>query len=668
MMNHKNVTFSLSEKFVDEYKKKTPKWGPLGYFTYKRTYARRLGDDSDKTEEWWQTVKRVIEGTFLIQKNHCKNLKLPWNERKSQRSAQEMFQRIFDFKFLPPGRGLDNMGTPYILERSGAPLNNCGFVSTEQIDTDFSAPFCWIMDMAMLGVGPGFDTKGRHKEVILKSPRLTSDVHFIEDSREGWVLALKRVLDSFVLRDTLPKEWDFSLIRPKGAIIRTFGGVAPGPEPLKQLIEVLIKELDAYVSSNSPVDSTLITDIMNHIGAAVVAGGRRRVAEIAFSEIDDSLFLNLKNYKEYADIIGDRPRWASNNSVMAEVGSNYDSISKLIAQNGEPGVIWLHNMQAYSRLCDAPDWKDSRVMGCNPCGEQSLESFELCNLVETFPVKHTSLEDYLKTLKYAFLYAKTVTLLNTHDERTNQVMMRNRRIGLSQSGIVENFAKIGIREHLNWSEKGYNYVKELDSIYSEWLCIPTSRKITSVKPSGTVSLLPGVTPGIHYPHSKYYIRRVRVPITSPLWEAMKAANYPVEPCANQPDYTMVVSFPVKEENFDRSKKDVSMWEQLELAAQMQAYWADNQVSVTVTFKKEEAKDIAHALSLYEKRLKAVSFLPFEDHGYVQAPYEEITEATYNEMVSTLKKPKLNFEIAKEFEYCDGDTCEIDFMREKSAEN
>ena len=311
---------------------------------------------------------------------------------------------------------------------------------------------------------------------------------------------------------------------------------------------------------------------------------------------------------------------------------------------------------------DEKNNRDYRVRGLNPCGEITLESYELCNIAETFPSRHETLEDYLVTLKYVFLYGKTVTLLPTHQPKTNQVQMRNRRIGISQSGIVENVNRIGPREHLNWCQAGYERIRELDLLYSEWLCIPNSKKLTTVKPSGTVSLLPGTTPGIHFPHSEYYIRRIRVSKNADLWKKMEKAGYHVEPDQNQPDYTMVVSFPVHEPHFDRRKEDVSMWEQLEFAAQMQAYWADNSVSVTVTIKPEEKNDLARALSLYSSRLKSVSFLPLVGHSYEQAPYEEIDGAKFDQLSVGLRKPRLNEPLDEDDKvierYCDGDQCEL----------
>jgi hypothetical protein len=265
------------------------------------------------------------------------------------------------------------------------------------------------------------------------------------------------------------------------------------------------------------------------------------------------------------------------------------------------------------------------------------------------------------------MYAKTVTLLPTHDVRTNAVLFRNRRIGLSQSGIIEQINKVGFREHLGWCEDGYQTVKHWDEIYSDWFCVPRSRKTTSVKPSGTVSLLPGVTPGIHFPHAEYYIRRVQVSKNSELVQIMRDAGYKVEK-SRYADDTMVVNFPVHEPHFDRSKDDVSIWEQFELAAAFQRHWSDNQVSITITIPPGQEQDLPHALAMYEKKLKAVSFLPLRgDDVYEQAPYEKIDEAKYKKMVAGIKKVRYDVTAADDRVVsagCDADSCEIPVL-EKS---
>jgi len=646
-------SFKLSPGFIKEYENQQPDWGPVGYVTYKRTYARMNPDG--QLEEFWETAQRVVEGCYSIQKEHCRSLKLPWDNQKAQRSAQEMFRRMWAFKWLPPGRGLWMMGADHVDKVGSAALQNCGYISTAGVKEDLAEPFCWMMDMLMLGVGVGFDTKGAGL-VKIQSPRYGDHTFVVEDSREGWVDLIRNTILPYSGKGSLPEVVDYSKVRPFGAPIRGFGGTASGPGPLDDLIKNIRRIFNDRV--NDYLTSENIVDICTLIGRCVVAGNVRRSALIALGGSSDKDFLSLKDPDLYAKEL-EYNRWASNNSILADVGMDYTDAATRTSINGEPGYMWLKNAQDYGRMNGKPDYRDRRVVGTNPCSEQSLESTETCNLVETFPSRHESYEDFEKTLKYAYLYAKSVTLLPTHNERTNMVMQRNRRIGTSMSGIVQAMQKHGTREFLNWCDKGYNYLRSVDESYSDWLCIRTSIKITSIKPSGTVSLLPGVTPGIHYAHSKYYIRRIRFQEHSELAQSLKLAGYNVEKDVYSPN-TVVVEFPIKEEYFDRPKASVSMWEQLELAAQIQQYWADNQVSITVTFKPEEAQDIKRALELYETRLKSVSFLPLTDHGYKQAPMEEVAQEVYESMVSKITPLKAVEKASHEQteRFCDGEACMI----------
>lgn len=385
---------------------------------------------------------------------------------------------------------------------------------------------------------------------------------------------------------------------------------------------------------------------------------------IVFGPHDSEEYIDLKNYEvnphraEYG--------WTSNNSIYAELGMDYTDSSKRIKLNGEPGFAWLGNMQKYGRMADAPNWKDHRACGGNPCLEQTLESYELCCLVETFPTNHDSIEDYLKTLKYAYLYAKTVTLGKTHWPETNRVMLRNRRIGCSMSGIAQFLAARGMSALIDWMDAGYQHIQTLDEEYSNWFAIPKSIKTTSIKPSGTVSLLAGATPGIHFPESRYYIRRMRLGKLSNLVAPLEKAGYKIEPAFGAEKDTVVVEVPVDVGEGVRTVSEVSMWEQLALAAVAQRYWADNQVSCTVTFDPEtEGNQLNHALDVFQYQLKGVSFLPRLDHGaYPQMPYESIDVDAYNQMEAELGK--LSFgrirgeEIVIE-RFCDNDVCEIDFV-------
>ncbi len=654
--------FKLSENFVNKYKRKRPPFGfnGLGELVYMRTYSRIKEDG--KNERWWETIKRVVEGTYSMQKNHIESYQLGWNAWQAQASAQEMYDRMFNMKFLPPGRGLWAMGTSITEERGlYAALNNCAFVSTKTLKEDYSKPFCFLMDASMLGVGVGFDTKGAGEVMIkLPNPNRGIEEYVIPDTREGWVESLKLLLESY-FHGTAEIQFDYTKIRPLGEPIKGFGGVSSGHEPLKEIHEEIRKVLDK--NSGEPITVTTIVDIMNLVGKCVVAGNVRRTAEIVFGDPYDDEYLDLKNYKvnKHRETYG----WTSNNSIYAELGMDYTEVCKRINDNGEPGFAWLDNMRDYSRMRNGRDRKDHRVSGGNPCLEQSLESYELCCLVETFPTNHEDLDDYIKTLKYAYLYAKTVTLGKTHWPETNRVMLRNRRIGCSVSGIAQFISKPGgIGKLRCWLKKGYDAIQDYDKLYSDWLAVPRSIKTTSVKPSGTVSLLAGATPGLHYPESRFYIRRIRLSINSPLIKPLEKAGYDIEPAFGSEGSTVVVDVPVDVGEGIRTVSDVSMWEQMSLAAFMQKYWADNQVSCTVTFDpKTEGKDIAYALNYFQYQLKGISFLPKMKQGaYRQMPYEEITSKEYHFMVEKLKY--LSFRQVKGNEaivdkFCNNDTCEID---------
>jgi ribonucleoside-triphosphate reductase len=639
--------FRLPDDFLESYSTRPVKWGfgALSWITYKRTYSR-------EGERWWETCRRVIEGMVSIQRVHCLERGLPWDNAKALRLAKEAYDRLWRFKWTPPGRGLWIMGTRFMYERGGAALNNCGFVSTKKTGREYAAPFGWMFRMSMLGVGVGFDTKGRGSRTVQR-PRISGDAHVIDDSREGWARALERLLGAFIGDSPMPQRWEYSRIRPSGTRLESFGGFASGPEPLRQMIESLTGLYTAY--EGKKVDTTLIVDTMNIIGRCVVAGGIRRSAQIAFGEADDGEFLDLKmdrrKLEEY--------RWVSNNSIFAESGMDYTQAARRSAVNGEPGYLWLENIRGYGRMKDPPNWVDSPAEGSNPCVEQTLWDRELCCLVETYPAHHDDLEDYRRTLRVAYQYAKTVTLVPTEVASTNAVMLRNRRIGCSMTGIVQAIARHGYRKFFNWCDESYAFVQKIDKEYSDWLCIPRSIKTTSVKPSGTVSILAGATPGVHWEHAPFYLRRIRISEQNPIVEMCRESGYPVEE-DRYAQNTAVVSFPIHIPLLDRGKSQVSLREKVDLAVQMQRYWSDNQVSCTAEFDPErETEEIPRILEACEDRLKAIVFLPSSGHGYEQPPYEEITEDRYREMVSRIKPVQGEIQHENEHEaiFCEGGLCD-----------
>lgn len=663
------LSFTLPDHFIDEYRTRKPDWGftdaagnSLGEITFLRTYSRLKADGSK--ERWWETCRRVIEGMFSLQKDYAKSNRLPWNDRKAQATAQDAFDRLFTFKWTPPGRGLWMMGTPLVhVQKNSAALQNCAFVSTKDMTrNDPAAPFTFLMEASMLGIGVGFDTKGADKELAVHRPADDGDTFGVVDSREGWVESVRELINAYLIPGRRQPVFDYSLVRPAGEPIKTFGGTAAGPEPLRRLHEKLREVLEA----SSIVDSRLIADIGNLIGVCVVSGNVRRSAELLLGSIEDKDFLALKDYSTPTGQVRAEWGWMSNNSVSVEVGTDLTPVADGIARNGEPGVVWMDVSRAYGRLVDPPNHRDHRAEGYNPCAEQTLESFECCTLVETYLNRHADVEDYKKTLKVAYLYAKTVTLLPTHWPQTNAIMQRNRRIGTSMSGIANFADRRGLLELRTWMNEGYAEVQRLDKTYSEWLGVRESIKTTTVKPSGTVSILAGESPGVHWsPGGEFFDRAIRFGKDDPMVAAFRAAGYRVEVAAENPTTTVVVFFPIRSLAL-RSESDVSIYEKANLAVLAQRWWSDNSVSVTLSFDPDSEGDkISTILHMHEGQLKTVSFLPMSTGGaYKQMPYAAISEKEWEGASMSLHRVDLGpiydggaVDAVGEA-YCTTDACEV----------
>ena len=408
------LSFKLTDDFINTYESKKVPWGyadaggnAVGEITFLRTYSRKKEDGTKET--WVEVCRRVIEGMYSIQKDHCKTNRLPWNENKAQSSAKEAFERLFELKWTPPGRGLWVMGTPLVNQhKNSAALQNCSFVSTESMTKHNPAkPFAFLMEASMLGVGVGFDDKGADKEFTIYAPTQTVSEITIPDTREGWVESVSALINSYLRPDQPTLVFDYSEIRPAGAPIATFGGTAAGPDPLKALHNHIRRIFNNRAGTLlTRVD---VADIGNLIGVCVVSGNVRRSAELLMGRLDDQDFLNLKNSERFPERNSYSSKapgwgWMSNNSVGISVGDDLSGIIDGIALNGEPGVIWMDVTRKYGRLIDPPNNKDWRAAGYNPCAEQSLESFECCTLVETYLNRHETLEDYKRTLKFAYLY------------------------------------------------------------------------------------------------------------------------------------------------------------------------------------------------------------------------------------------------------------------------
>lgn len=392
-------------------------------------------------------------------------------------------------------------------------------------------------------------------------------------------------------------------------------------------------------------------------------------AEISLGYVDDKDFMNLKNYELNPErsAIG----WLSNNSVVLRADRGYEDFSYIpelarrILDNGEPGMINLYNIQKYGRF--GKELPDDATM-VNPCGEIQLSNWELCNLAEVFPPRCSDPQKFYKALEYATFYASTVSLLPTHRPETNAVIAKNRRIGVSISGIAQwvsksdsdEWGKMNYTKMITYLRQGYKVVRETNTRLAKEAGVPESIRVTTVKPSGSISLLAGCTAGVHSPVSRYAIRRVRIGMTSPLIEPLIAAGVPHEKDIVS-ENTYVFEFVIDHGDV-RPCEEVSPWEQFSLVQLMQKHYADNCVSATIYFDKEkDGPDVEKMLAMFIPNLKSVSMLPHSGHGYAQAPYTPITEEEYNKRKDDIKiidykKVKNNVPVGSKF--CSGDTCEL----------
>jgi ribonucleoside-triphosphate reductase len=685
--------FKLAVETINTLNTLTPEFGynGLGYVVFKRTYARG-------NEDWVDVVIRVIEGVMSIRKEHFYRNSLYWNDDDWKSYAHEMALSMFKMEWLPPGRGLWMMGTEFVYTHGSMSLYNCGAVDTRD---DFVLSAEWAMDSLMNGVGVGFSTDWRGSAT--RPDKNDYEFYQVADSREGWTNSVAKLLSSYIYSKKFGKSkfpmFDYSLIRKAGVPIKGFGGLASGPDCLIKLHSRLESYLDCFCdgyievvnsngkrSRNNYDHTRFIADVFNSIGACVVAGNVRRSAEISLGDVHDDTFMNLKNYSKNPERgeIG----WMSNNSVVLKPNQNYEDFSfipdlaKRIIDNGEPGMINLINIQKYGRYGKYMADKATLV---NPCGEISLEDAETCNLAEVFPTRCSSVERFYKSLEYATFYATNVSLLPTHRPETNSVVAKNRRIGVSISGIAQ-WSSLKSNNNSNTSDQstqsntstqsgwgdmnytrmtkylrnGYNIVKEYNVKLSNIAGVPPSIRVTTIKPSGSISLLVGCTSGVHYPVSRYAIRRMRIGKDSPLVKPMIEAGIHSEP-DKYSDNTLVFSFAIDHGDV-RPCEEVSPWEQFSIVAMLQRCYADNCVSATIYFDKvKDANDIEKMLAMYIPVLKSVSMLPHSGHGYEQAPYEPITREAYEAMVKTYTIPNFS-SISKNVpigvRYCTNDTCEL----------
>jgi ribonucleotide reductase alpha subunit len=611
----------LSPEFIASYGSKTPPWGfgGLGEVVFLRTYSRKI-EGTDQTESWVQTIQRIIEGAV--------DIGVPF----SKEDAENLFDHMFNLRCAVSGRALWQLGTPLVKQFSGTSLNNCFYTNIEKIE-DFEMLF----DYLMLGGGVGFSVE-RSKIHELPKVKLvgsitaerTNDADFIvPDSRQGWRELLHKVLESYFKNG---KSFTYStiLIREFGTPLKTFGGTASGSGALVDGIADICKVLDNRVGKK--LRSIDVLDICNIIGRIVVSGSSRRSAQIAIGDPDDILFLKAKNWGS-----GNVPAWRanSNNSIYAD---SYEEILPELWKGydgtGEPyGLVNRKLARTYGRLGEKS--LDSSIEGFNPCAEIALADGESCNLATIFLPNVESLGQLLEISKLLYLIQKQITQLSYPYEKTTNIVRKNTRLGQSITGILQ-----CTEQQIGWLSQTYEFLKDFDAFYSKERGWNQSVRLTTVQPSGTLSLLPGVTPGIHPAFAPYYIRRVRFSSVDPLVDACRKRGYKVTwdmGLDGREDHTRyVVEFPCKSPDNSILVANMTALEQLEWVKKMQTIWADNAVSVTVYYRKEELPAVKEWLSNnYDSSVKSVSFLLHVDHNFPLPPYEEITKDQYDKVFSKL---------------------------------
>lgn len=631
----------------------TTPWSTVGQIVAKRTYSRRLDEDDpqSQTESWADVTERVIRACDM-------QLDVGFTPDEEQRLRKYMLE----LKGTVAGRFLWQLGTGTVQKLGLPSLQNCAFVVVDHP----VRPFTWAFDMLMLGSGVGYSVEREH---VYKLPKVrknykrpvrkdVSGADFIvPDTREGWVALLERCLQSAFSKETsCGFSYSTQLVRGKGALIKGFGGTASGPEDLCKGIDLIGGILeDRSGKQLRPVDCL---DIMNILGMVVVSGNVRRSAQIALGDFDDIQYIKAKDWSS-----GSIPNWRSysNNSVVC---NDFNLLPEAFwdTYNGqsEPyGLINLKLAREEGRLGE-PEYPDPDVMGFNPCAEQSLNNFETCCLAEVFLPNITSREEFLDVATLLYRVNKHSLSLPCHHRETEKIVHRNMRMGIGITGILQ------CPEKLDWCDYVYTELRKFDVAYSKKHGFKPSIKLTTCKPSGTLSLLPGVTSGVHPAFAQYMIRRIRIAADHSLVDVCKSHGYPVEYQLNNDgtrDYnTVVVEFPFAYPEGTILAENMTAIDQLEWVKEVQTVWSDNSVSCTVYYTPEELPAIREYLRKnYNDTFKSLSFLLRDNSGFFQMPLEAIDKAEYDRRIAS-SRPIVDFDDATtlgvDMSECVGGVCPI----------
>ena len=635
-------------------------FGPVGRLTARRTYCRPIPEYPGLVEDWEDVVDRQLDGieTQL-------DLKLSEDEK-------ELFKDYhMNLEGSVAGRFLWQLGTTTVDRLGLSSLQNCAGVL---IDHPIK-PFTWAMDMLALGVGVGFNIQSKYVNKLpavkswFKPPKRTSDrgANFlVPDSREGWVELLEKTLEAAFTSENFQEgtfTYNTDFIRKEGEPIKGFGGTASGPEYLVQSINQIAEIL--WVMRGKKLKPIHCLDIMCLIAQAIIAGNVRRSALISIGDSDDYEYIKAKrwdlqpvpNYRRNANLsvaceeIEELPElfWEGYTGNSECIGLVNFRLSRMIGRTVPSGLAY----------------EDPNIVVYNPCAEQGLNNFETCCLSEQFLPRIHNYKRFLDILTISYKVNKHSLMLFCHQPDTEAIVRENMRMGISISGLCQ-----ANQKQLGFLDPAYHYLRELDEVYSKEIGTPTSIKLTTFQPSGTKSLLPGITPGVNSAFAEYMIRRIRVDSKSKLLEAARLAGYPTEPQrrldGSIDPTTSVISLPFAYEGAITSETDTAI-KQMERVMWAQRNWSDNSVSTTIYYTPEELPGIRDFLEKnYKDGIKTISFMLREEHGFDQAPYEKITKEQYEEM----KNVEGNFEEAlmeidieeldaiEIFRNCEGNACPV----------
>ncbi len=608
-------------------------------FIHLSRYSRWLPNEN-RRETWHETVKRYFdffEEHLLEQHNY----------KVSKKEREELETAVSNLEIMPSMRALMTAGEA--LKRDNVAGYNCSFASSGRVRA-----FDEILYILMCGTGVGFSVE---RDFLNKLPTIAEEFEssdttiVVQDSKMGWAKAYKE-LTSLLIGGQIPK-WDVSKVRPAGARLKTFGGRASGPQPLDDLFTFTV---EAYQrAAGRKLTSIECHDIICKIAEIVVVGGVRRSALISLSSLTDERMRDAKHGQWW---VSDAQRALSNNSVAykekPEIGTFMEEwVSLYKSKSGERGIF---NRDAAKKQTErANEFRSSLAdeyrtfrhrevdheFGTNPCSEIILRDKEFCNLTEIVVRGNDTKESLARKVRLATIlgtWQSTLTNFKYLSSEWERNCKEERLLGVSMTGIMDSELTNGKKGNL---EKLLTNLKTEAIIQNKTTAksigINESVAITCVKPSGTVSQLVDAASGIHARHNPYYIRTVRADVKDPLCIFMKEKGFPCEPDVMKPEHTMVFSFPMKTPKNAVFRTDMTALEQLNLWLTYQRSWCEHKPSVTISVKENEWMEVGAWVWEHFDEVSGVSFLPFSDHTYKQAPYQDCTEEEYKELLKALPK-------------------------------